>query len=111
MLEFPFGIFYGHLVYFMVSCYVLLYTFPVLVCFNKHNLATLPAASSLVGLAYLLPKHGSLRGCRTSFDTASPRRRPDELRVRRLLDVFRGVQEADASGAAETSMEVSKEAP
>jgi hypothetical protein len=33
----PFVIFYDHLVYFLVIWYV----FPVLVCFNKKNLATL----------------------------------------------------------------------
>jgi hypothetical protein len=33
----PIGIFYGHLVYFLVVWYI----FPVLVCCTKKNLATL----------------------------------------------------------------------
>jgi hypothetical protein len=45
----PFGIFYGHLVYFMAIWYIvwsLWYIFPVLVCSDKKNLATLLQMSS-----------------------------------------------------------------
>jgi hypothetical protein len=38
----PFVIFYGHLVYFVVSWYI----FPVLVCCTKKNLATLQWSQS-----------------------------------------------------------------
>jgi hypothetical protein len=36
----PFGVFYGHLVYFVVIWYVHIY-FPILVCYTDKNLATL----------------------------------------------------------------------
>ena len=53
---------------------------------------------------YLLPQHGRLRWCRTSLDTSSARRCPDELGLLGLLGVVHGLKEADASGSPQTSV-------